>query len=295
MNYVEIISKSLKIVWKNKFLWILGMLAALTEGGIGGGFDTSGFSPGNYQLDGPKNQIPNPSPSIEQSTKVLGASAEKFTQYLFSHPFLVLGIILCFFIILVIMVSISIIGRGGLIASVSKIENDEKTGFKKGLKDGAHFFWRILGQDLLLGLLISVILLAFASPVAALALFKIYFGAIALGLLFLPIFIILIIYLSVIRYYGIRAIILENVGVIEGLKKAHQKMMEHKTETLLIWLISIGLGFLIGFAVILSLFLIFSILGVPLFGLGFLIYKTLVPVALWIYISILVFLFGILF
>ena len=53
MNYGEILSKAWKIIWKNKILWLFGILAGCSASGVGGssgGWSSAGSSGTNTTI-----------------------------------------------------------------------------------------------------------------------------------------------------------------------------------------------------------------------------------------------------
>ncbi|UCG24723.1 MAG: hypothetical protein JSW55_01625, partial [Chloroflexota bacterium] len=134
MEYGKIISRSANIVWQNKFLMVLGILAAIGSGffsGSGGGggdgsVDTGFGDPGQFSEFGD-----------EIAAFAIGAVGVVFVLICIG---LFIGIVLWV---------ISTVARGGLIASVDSIEAGEKSSFSQAWGAGWNKVWTLLGISLL--------------------------------------------------------------------------------------------------------------------------------------------------
>ena len=125
MEYGKILNRSVNIVWQNKFLIIVGFLAALGSGSFGGG-GGGGFGNGNAQ----------PFPEISDEIVALAAG-------------LIVALVCVVLFVGIVLWAISTIARGGLIASVDSIESGEKSGFRKAWGAGWEKAWVLLGIGIL--------------------------------------------------------------------------------------------------------------------------------------------------
>ncbi|PIE81215.1 MAG: hypothetical protein CSA11_05440 [Chloroflexi bacterium] len=121
MDYGEIITRAWRITWNNKFLWVLGFLAALTGGSSNNSFGRS-ISESQF-MDNP------------QAAAQVGA--------------LVMLLVCVVGIIGLILWVLSMIGRGGLIDGVNRIDDGQKVTLGEAFNAGVKAFWRLVGIYLL--------------------------------------------------------------------------------------------------------------------------------------------------
>ncbi|MDR0768286.1 MAG: hypothetical protein LBE57_07710 [Methanosarcinales archaeon] len=118
---------------------------------------------------------------------------------------------------------------------------------------GVLYLLRVLGYTVVIILFIGIpmgilaaiimVLIIMAAAVSAAV-------AIILGLLFLLVFLVVGILLLLITYFGTYAIVVDDMGVIESLKKSYYLFMDNKADififVLLIFVIAFGVSFIIG-------------------------------------------------
>ena len=133
-----------------------------------------------------------------------------------------------------------------------------------------QYFWRIFGLSLLIGSPILLIYLALAF--GGLVIFLTYlsgsrsgsFGAVApVWIVLLPVICVFIcvifllaIVISFLRPQAERAIVIENEGVISGLRRGWNVLTKNLGPILIIWLITLVIGFAVGIIVALPLLII---------------------------------------
>lgn len=113
MNYSEVLSKSWKIIWKYKILWVFGILAGCAEssgGGSGGGGSSSGYTSGGYN---------NGNFNGNEFLSTLESYVYKVTDFIQNIPWWVwvLAAILLMALI-VVSIFLGIVGRSGVIAAL---------------------------------------------------------------------------------------------------------------------------------------------------------------------------------
>ena len=110
MEYGRIVNRSVNIVWNNKFLIVLGILAAL-----GGGTSSlnGGGGGGNGGGGGTSGQVPD----------LTGGDALAIG--------LVIGVVLVAIVIGLALWAISTVARGGLVAGVDTIEDGGTSSFSQ--------------------------------------------------------------------------------------------------------------------------------------------------------------------
>jgi hypothetical protein len=200
-NFGEVLTRAWQIVWKHKVLWIFGVFAACSRGNGGG----SGGGGGGAGGTGPGGQ---PFPQLQQTFEQIG-------QYVNDNPWIVAVFILLILVFVVLAIFLGTIGRVGLIRGTYQAERGaERLVFGELFSESTPYFWRVFGLSLLIGLLFLLILLPL-----------ILFGALTAGIGFvclLPLLCILIpvgFAVSVIVEQANAAIVLENLSIMDGLRK----------------------------------------------------------------------------
>ena len=240
MEYGKIVNRSIHIVWQNKFLIVLGILASLLDSrsfGGGGGGNSNGQSFGELgQLS-------------EFREDIAGLAVGLIIT--FACVALLVGIVLW---------AISTIARGGLIASVDTVESGEKSSFRQAWSAGWHKAWTLLGISLLPAIpsliLFVVGLLALGAYGGIYALFGeelsltlgtagLVITMAALACIVIPIWLVL----SILRNFAERACMLEDLGVIDAYRRGTSVLMANLGEAIILFLLQIaifiGLGILL--------------------------------------------------
>jgi hypothetical protein len=239
MEYGKILSRSVNIVWQNKFLIIVGILAALSSalfsgsgGGGSDGGDTGFGDPGQFSEFG--DEI------------AAFAIAAVFA-------FICVGIL-----IWIVIWVISTVARGGLIASVDSIESGEKSSFRQAWSAGWNKAGTLLGISLLPAipaLILFVIgLLALGTYGGVFAMFGEEFaesaGIAGLGIVLavlacivMPIMLVLL----VLRNFAERACMLEDLGVIEAYRRGTSVLMANLGQAIILILLQIAIFIVLGF------------------------------------------------
>jgi hypothetical protein len=262
MDYGQILGRSWRITWNNKFLWVLGFLAALTRASSNFNFNTSGSDMGPEQM--------------EQVAQAMVA----------------LGLLCCLGLLIGLAVwLVSLAAKGGLISAVSRIDQGETVTLGEAFRAGTARIWTLVGMNLLLYLpLILIAVVSISAIVALLAgsgitlatlaeepsavesaiggafvLFIFCFCGLVCGLVLLGLF------LQFINAFAYRGIMLRGLGAIESISHGWQVFRTNLGEVLLLSLlflaISFGYGILIGI-ILFPLTLAFIVPMMALFSNG---------------------------
>lgn len=239
MSYGEIVNRSVHIVWQNKFLILLGILASLGGGSFGGG---GGGGAGNGGSSGDLGQF--------------GDMADEFAALALG---LLVALVCVIAIVGLVLWAISTIARGGLIAGVDAIESGEKSSFRQAWSAG----WGRAGTLLGIGILPALPgLVLFVAGVMALGA---YGGIVALvgeeldaitgtagiGLtlgLLTCIVVPVVLVLSIVRNFAERACMLENLGVIDSYRRGLTVLQGNLGEAVLLFLLQIAIFLVLGIA-----------------------------------------------
>jgi hypothetical protein len=205
MDIGSVLSRSWQIIWKHKVLWIFGILAGCTNGGGGGGSSWRSGGGGNGG-----GQVP---PQFEPFVRPFQNLTDGQIALLVAIGFLVA------LVLIVIAVFLGTIGRVGLIRGTQQAEaGTASLVFGELFSGSMPYFWRVFGLGLLVGLLALIVgggiaVLAVLGTVATLGLGLICL--IPLICILVPIFW----FISVIVEQASIAIVLENLGVMDGLRR----------------------------------------------------------------------------
>ena len=137
MDYGNLISKTWDIIWKNKFLILLGVLVALSGFGGGGGNPAQFASSGN-DLDWQ---------NFPRFDYEYGSPIQNLDLPLIAVGGIVLLVAFLFLVGLVLW-TLGTISRGGLISAVNEIELGNPTNFSEAFRAGWQKGWRLIGIGL---------------------------------------------------------------------------------------------------------------------------------------------------
>lgn len=235
MEYGKILNRSVNIVWQNKFLIVLGILASLGNFSFGGG--GGGGGGGNGDL----GQFPE--------------FGEELTALAIG---VVIALVCVALLIGIVLWAISTIARGGLIAGVDSIESGEKSSFRHAWRAGWHKAWTLLGIGLLPaipGLFLFVVgLLALGAYGGIFALFGEEFAApagtsgLAITIAVLACIVIpIVLVLSILRTFAERSCMLENLGVIDSYRRGTNVLIANLGEAIILFLLQIAIFIVLGF------------------------------------------------
>jgi hypothetical protein len=266
MDYGNIITRAWNITWNNKFLWVLGFLAALTSAGS----NSNSFQQSYNQSDFANN------PELFMA---IGAAVLVLTCV-----FLIIGLILWL---------LSIAARGGLIDGVNRIDDGEAVTLKEAFSAGFKSVWRLIGVYILAFLpliiisivvgIIAVMAIGGAAAMGSMMQNPDEAGAAlvgSLGLLGMCLclavcaLIPLTIVLSFIAEFAIRGVMIQNMGVLDSLSHGWRIFKENLGPviilSLLLFVIGIMVSFVLGMIMIPLSLMLFAPTFISLFNDGML-------------------------
>lgn len=233
----KILKHAWHILWNYKILWVFGILLALTAGGNGGG-SNSGTS---YQFsanDGVNGQVPD----FNQAGPVLRELGNWVNQNIvpfFEHPgqhvatFVWIGAGVLLFI-LVTGVAAAILRYVSEAAVIRMVDEYEQTGTKVGFKQGWKMGWsRRAFRMWVIDLIISLPAILFVALIVGLGVLFFFsvtnnarpaaiagtITAIGCAFLFVFAFIVLMVFLGLLRHFFVRAAAMENTGIGESFRR----------------------------------------------------------------------------
>lgn len=260
MDHFKIIKRAFSITLDYRALWVFGILLALTTAGSGGGSNGGGDGGGGY--DGPSTGgWPEISPEVISALIIAG--------------------IALLLVVLVLAVVGAVARYVSETALIRMVDQHEGAGEKLGVRQGFRLGWsrpalRIFLIDLLIGVSVAVVflllLLISATPLLVWLTdsvpARVLGTVLTVGLAMLVIFagIAVGIVLSLLLQFFRRAVVLENLGVMEGMRRGLQLVRQRLGDVIVMGLILFGLG-LAWVIVMIPLVLVLLIAALVLGGL----------------------------
>ncbi len=263
----KILKRSWNILWNYRILWIFGFMLALTGGGAGVGNKGTGYQfSSNRSINWGNGNNPNFQPG-----PFWRALTDWFNQNitpLFSHPyqhvttFIWIGVAFLLFILIVGVIA-AFIRYVSETAVIRMVDEYEQTGTKVGFKQGWKMGWnrrafRMWVIDLIINLPV-ILFIALLVILGVLIFFSLINGSTALaiggtiaviGCAFLFIFavIVIMVFLSLLRQFFVRAAALEKAGIGESFRRGWAMFKNNWKSAALMWLVMLGFG--IGFGIV---------------------------------------------
>jgi hypothetical protein len=244
MDFGEVLSSAWRTIWRHKVLWIFGILASC--GSSGGGSSNT-----KYTID----ELPV---NVESF----------FTQIPEWQIALMVGIgILIALFLLILVIFFSTMGKVGLIRGTEQVDRGTaKLSFRELFSGSIPYFWRVFLLNLLVGISIFIVFVA--------GLIMFIFGTIltlGLGALCLIPLICLLIPLALAISVWVEqstiAIVVEDLGIIDGLKRGWEVIRTNVGTMIIMWFILVlVIGIIGGFIIGLPLFVVVlpSLIGIVL-------------------------------
>jgi hypothetical protein len=235
----DVLRRTWQITWRFKGLWILGILAGCGGGGGGGGSSSGSGGGVRYQFDG--GRFPGP-------------------DHYFRHvdpnalAFLTTALI-CLGILLVIgLFVLGILGQAGLISGFDLADEGHAVTLSNAFRRGLHYFWKILGAQVLLWILAVIVVIVLFGGGALLALGTLGVALICLvplACLLVPALLLFGVYVMLTQV----ALVVEELDFSAAFSRSWQVMRENIGNVILLGLILIVGGAIVGF--------LFSLLVLP--------------------------------
>lgn len=280
IDFGKIIKHSWELTWKNKWLWVLGMVLAIFGGAGGGGGGSSGAS---FSNNIPKD-VPSPTDIKNQTSYVLGAATDYVKFWFSSIPperWMLLGFLVLLFIIFTVGVMwvITSWAKGALIAGLDDADNDKPVNLCSVSPQGIVkikdlIVFRLISAGLLLAIIIGlIVIVGFGALVSLLSkpigmVFLILFGILAVLA-----FIVSMVIFIMLSIYAERLIVLKSFTPWQAWKKGLNLSKDNFFPTLLMGIINSTIGCFTGCLGTVILLIIFGIPGFlliyPLFKDGF--------------------------
>ena len=256
LDYWDLVSNSMRLAWKHKFLWFFGFFASSSGGNVGQWTEEGG----------------------EWVRDLL-------VQHLGILVLVIVGVVVLWFAFLVM----NIISTGGLIRSISDGARDRPVSFGDTWRAGLSTFWRLLGLTVLAILTFLVVTAVCLFPIIMSLLGGAPGIAIAVligAVLFVP-YVAFLFLLAFTVTYAEREIVLFGADVFDALREGWELTKRFLWKSMAVWLVMLlsglvfGLGFVIALAFIAIPFVLIGIgnlvvglaLGIPI-ALAFMVVAT---------------------
>ena len=262
MDHLKVLKRSFEITWSYRALWVFGILLALTTGSGGGGNGGSSGRMGSPAQGAPSGgfRLPEIPPQVVSTLIVVGIA------------------LAC--VILLLIIASAIVRYVAETALIRMVNDHEETGEKRSIRQGFRWGWsrtslRLFAIDLLVfvPLVVGFILLLLLA-LAPLLLWTTHSQAagivgtvttIGLVVLFILLFIAVIAAASLLIHFFRRVCALEEVGVVESIRRGYALVRRHLKDVIIMWLIMVGLT--IGWAILMiPVVIMLVILGLVLGG-----------------------------
>jgi len=270
MDYFGIVKKAFSMPWKYRFLFWLGVLASFAAGGGGGSSNFTSYSGSSSDFQNLFNNDSGEKSSrilntLKGAPRVLGASTDKFTEFISHNIYWIALVILIIVLIGVALLIFGTFARAGIVRSVPRLEKKQKCEFAPMLWDGKRYFWRLVGAFFLVFLLIILIIAVLGGIAVPLFMAGSVYGFLWLvpSILF---FIIAAIYIGLVVRFWETKFIVEDKGVIESIKPSVKLVNSRFKEVLFFWLISIVLNII--FTMVVFIVFLFLVLPFVLLAIG---------------------------
>lgn len=257
IGYSSIIKRSWHLTWKNKWLWVYGLILTIFGGSGGGG---GGNFP-NFSGSTPKEDLP------EKTSQVLGAATNWLSQVPVSTwVFLGIGI----FLLVIVGVAVSLIiqnwAKGALIAGLQDADNAKPVTLATTSPRGLIAFKHLIILGLItIGIVLAVLLAT--SLLVAVGYFLLSFSKViqtvwlgVVGATAVIAFIIFAILTAMVTIYAERLIVLQNFSPWAAWKKGFSLGHHNFLPTAVMGIINMAIGCSVGCTGALASLLI---LGIP--------------------------------
>jgi len=226
MNYSEILFRAWQIIWKHKVLWIFGILAGCANSGGGGG------GGGNFNFSRDRQAPAQLQPYLDQAQNFFESTPTE------TWIMIAIGIGLLILILVVLGIFLGTIGKIGLIRGAQQADQDieARLTFGELFKGSLPYFWRVFLLNLLVGLafFLGIIILAVGIVLGAVL-------TLGVGLLCLiPLLCLLVpvgVVIGVVIEQAMIAIVVENLGVMDGLRRGWEVVKTNIGPLVVMWLI----------------------------------------------------------
>lgn len=254
--YRELFLKPLKLVWKNKSLWVLGLFI-LFLAGEGYDFVSTSFSETLTNRDSLVWRVYDT--GFFQSSALVNLKNIIYTDL----SVIIVSLLILIFIagIFLLFVWLSVISQGGMAYSIFKLNNKEKVNLGQSVKIGRKNFWQILNLNIINKSIVWSVSFLFGLFYFAFLIKNLNFFS---WFLISTIFILIILFVSLITKYALSFIIFQEKNYLNAIKAGFDLFLRN-------WTITIEIAFflfIINFVAQIAIKWIILILLLPISSMG---------------------------
>lgn len=251
MDYFGIIKKAFKMNWKNKFLWIFGIL-------IG---SSAGFNSFNYNFDNAEIQKTWAEFTSQELTNF------DINAFWASYGSLVIFLLILLMVLGIIFFVLNLTSQGALVGGVEKLEAGEDTNFSKSFKLGWKNFWRIWGLNITILLSILIVLSLWIIPTCLLVISGSYASAVVVGIILFFVNLFFWILMCFISPYALRIVVLKKLTIFQSLRQSLHFVRDNLAEVFVTYLLLAAVSFAVGIAVMIAVLLVGGVLALIGYGI----------------------------
>jgi hypothetical protein len=243
MDIASLIRDAWAATWRNRFLWVLALFAGGAAGvSTGGSGRNTNWQPNQAELD-------RVAPNVTRFGR-------EFGEWAAAHTGLLVAAGLVAALVALTLLVVFFIAQGGMATATLELGTGHSTTLVQAWRAGLHFFWRYAGLWLMLALLAMAIAFITGLALALMAGFGVLTGTwvmsiamlLAFGLPAIVIGLAVTIGLTIVVAYAQRAIAAEDTGPLGALTSAWTLLRGHVRQSLLAWVVSLGLAVVAGLA-----------------------------------------------
>ncbi len=254
MPYWDNVTRSFRIAWSHKYLWLI----ALFSGEGGGGFSF------NYNQSSTANQ-----PSAPEVQR-------QVTTWLTDHLALVVVLVILWLVLIVVFFILGAVCEGATVRASAEHDAERPFGLGMAWRSGVNTMWVMVRFRLLLLALYLPLLALIAVWLVGLFIAIANHNAYAAPVLILTGFLLLLlwlvygVYLFFLDRFGARAVVLEQLYARASIVRAHRLLVKRFGRALLVLLLAVGVAIVLG--IVLACFS--AIVFLPLLAAGALVAST---------------------
>jgi uncharacterized membrane protein len=249
MEYGQLITRSVSIVWRHRYLWLLAILGGADVG-------SCGFYGNSNAPRGPGGRAS------------LG-TGQQFGQFVLNNLGVIVALVAVTLVLALLWFLLSCLTTGALVRASAEHDADRPFRLGQAWRTGITTFGSILGLRLL-GLLFGLVVVAVLGLLALLG-FVSYAGGnsgglaaiVVVGVLVVLALIPIAILVGILFILATRSVVLEQRHAVPALGRAFELMRERLGRTLLVWLIQVGLSIGAGVAGALVFVVVAVVLAIP--------------------------------
>lgn len=220
MDLGEVLSKTWKIIWKNKILWIFGLLSSCGRGSGGGGGGSGNFNfPGTENLNFENGNDPFSNGDFPQMEEFSRGFEQIFDNGDQTAIALMIGLVCVVIILSVVALFIQSIGRSGMIRGTAMADrSDEKLSFGQIWSSGSPYFMKVFLFNFLVGIVVFLAFMVVLIPLVLVGILTMGIGLICI----VPLLCLMIPIgwaVNVVIEQANVALVLEDLGMIEAAKR----------------------------------------------------------------------------